>query len=338
MKSLDDVIRAELTSEAQAVDVSETDLLHARHRYGRRLADERRRRRRRSTLTAAAALTGLVAGGALLAQALLPTDAGAPAASPGSTVDAPLLPVTPDTLRGVWKMDGGGWLWVYGADGSGSVFNPAIPFSTRDADAPYRVIPRGIEQMGCRWDVDIRSTGDMRIRPWADRDCSWYDPTEEEPGGWVHLTRLSPATPGSTVLGWSADPSPDGERRDVGVPELRGSWVKEGSGELLMVVDEGGDLTYSLDDDGDIVTAPDVTGRLELDPPQLVLRSSSGSAVCDPGTTVLLEHPVVWTSHVEGVPSDEAMELTVTGFSGCEQLDELGGTWIRISGARGTGG
>lgn len=110
-----------------------------------------------------------------------------------------------------------------------------------------------------------------------------------------------------------------------------GSWVKEGTGDLLMVVRGPEGPTYSVDDDGGIVPTPDDTGRLELDSSGLVLTSAPGSPSCEPGAAVVLTRPSVWPTHVTGVPSQQAMELSVMERSGCESLDRLGGTWIRVS-------
>lgn len=335
MNTFEELLSADLHAETEHIEVSEQDLSHAQHRYERHRDEALRRHRARTTLTAAAAVLAVLGGGAVLAQQLVPSaslEAAAPPPTPSTeTPGLAPLPLTQENLHGVWLMQGGGWLWVYRPDGTLSIFHPQDPPSPGHEEGPYAIIPGGLDQSDCPWDAEILPHGQMRIRARGGTACE-STPGLTEESGWLVLTRLSPAPPRSVVLSWSTEPPGRDPSRVVLTEQLVGAWIRQGTGQLLMVrPGDDGVVTYALDDDGGIVPTPDDTGTVVLTPEGLTLTSSAGSSECTAGASVLLSAPLQWRSALDDVASEEAMKLETLTDPVCGAHDQLQGTWIRTS-------
>lgn len=332
MNTLEDRLRVDLEAAAHEVVVSDEDLRHAEHRYLRRRRELVRIRQSWTVLGVAATTALVVGGGTVLLQELAPV--GDPVVPVVAQPDAAPLPLTKSNLAGVWipSTDSDGWLWIFQADGQAVFINPGDQTVGKGELVPYTLTPTGytLPPSFCDFDASLDTDGLMdstvvRIPEPELRQEGCGFPL----GDRGTLTRISPAS----RVGTSLSPSTEGPTQALPVrwtSDLRGAWLKQGTGQLLMVTDdpEGRGLVYRLDDDGRLYDLPDDQGTVELNDGTLTLTSSADSTGCLDGSTTTLTGLHQWFAG--GLPMSEAMEGTAVP-GGCAEHDDLGGIWIRVS-------
>ncbi|SOC54253.1 hypothetical protein [Ornithinimicrobium cerasi] len=110
-----------------------------------------------------------------------------------------------------------------------------------------------------------------------------------------------------------------------------GAWIRQGTGTLLMVTQQGvaDEYVYRLDSDGELFLAPDDTGTVVVDDQgDLVLESTPDSTGCLAGSQVAVTDVRAWFDRT--LPLGEALTGNAT-TGGCSLHEVLSGVWIRVS-------
>ena len=267
--SLDQRLVDSLTSYADGVDMTSTDLDRMQHDLHRRLGQPHRPRRR--LVLAAAAVLVLIAaivGGAWLLR------------KPGTAVPASPQGATPPSS--VWQIKDatGVSAAVVRSDGTETIFNsakelvrPLLP----PIDVRYRVDGQNVVVEGKdRAGQPCRSTFTRQ----QDMDGRALEGPATLEGPGCNVTSLPPATETQLSPASAAGQSlvSEGSTRPVvDTVQLDGMWLLERSGLLLAVAEETNNgADYLLDDDGDIDRTPDARGRLSATADGQITLSSSG--------------------------------------------------------------
>lgn len=188
-------------------------------------------------------------------------------------------------LVGVWRVVDDPptttwWLWTFTADGRVSFTKSAKGWLDPEAESrPFR-IQEGkvfITVDGCEesFTPDRSAEGRLTLVTAAVSSCA---PESEM---W-ELIRISPASVAGTQM--RAEPSgPSVAVKDV--DWLRGSWLLEGTGTILLVDRAAPDaaITYLLDDEGDVLGTPDQLGTVLFRPDGSVVfrNGAAGGPGCD---------------------------------------------------------
>jgi len=269
--------------------------------------------------------TMLVAVGALALSVPPPEDP-----APGEDADAAAgdaIPVTEETLAGIWIVDGWpGILNQIGADGL-FVFDfdgeiDSSPFGVGTYDLEGREVIISVANGACSdWAFhvdDIPQDGSVT----ATYSRAGCHVAAGEP--W-NLTRLSPISAAASVV---AEPLSvfDGPPH-VTASLLSGIWLREGTGQLASFTADG---AYSVDDGGLLGVASDDTGTFEVDGDTVVM-SSTGGASCAAGSTATWSDSVLDSvKFAEDELYEWRWRLTTSdhecvGWSAGDQ------TWLRVS-------
>jgi hypothetical protein len=249
-----------------------------------------------------------------------------PAGSPATTEP---IPVTPETLAGIWRVDGGpepGILNQIGADGS-FVFDPR---GLLDTD-PYGVGTYELEGTEVIISVTNGACEDWAFRvddiPEDGRVLATYSRSgcHVAAGEPWNLTRLSPISPSASAI---VEPvSVNDDPVELFPALVQGIWLREGTGQLASFTLDG---RYSVDDGGVLGVDPDDTGHFEIDGDTFVM-STDGTASCAAGTTVTWtaamldkvkfteDDGLVWRLRLTAPDND------CVGWTSGEQ------TWLRVS-------
>jgi hypothetical protein len=249
-----------------------------------------------------------------------------PAGSPATTEP---IPVTSETLAGIWRVEDPptpGVLNQIGADGS-FVFDmegllDTDPFGTGTYELDGTELIISVTNGACSdWAFrvdDIPEDG----RVLATYSRSGCHVGAGEP--W-NLTRLSPIAPSASAI---VEPVTVSDAPvELSTANVEGIWLREGTGQLASFTSDG---RYSVDDGGLLGVDPDDTGHYEIDGDTFVL-STDGTGSCAAATTV------TWTAAIldEVKFTDDALytrRLRLTapdnecvGWTSGEQ------TWLRVS-------
>jgi hypothetical protein len=251
------------------------------------------------------------------------------AATPTSPATTEPIPVTSETLAGIWRVEDPptpGILNQIGADGS-FVFDmngvlDTDPFGTGTYELDRAELIISVTNGACSdWAFrvdDIPEDG----RVLATYSRSGCHVRAGEP--W-NLTRLSPISPSASAIVEPVTVSDAPVELSTAIVE--GIWLREGTGQLASFTSDG---RYSVDDGGLLGVDPDDTGHYEIDGDTFVL-STDGSGSCAAGTIV------TWTAAIlDSVtfPDDELdtrrLRLTApdnecVGWTSGEQ------TWLLVS-------
>jgi hypothetical protein len=210
-----------------------------------------------------------------------------PAARPATTEP---IPVTPETLAGIWAVDGGpesGILNQIGVDGS-FVFDASGSLDT----APYGIGTYELEGSEVVVSVTNGACDDWAFRvddiPEDGQVLATYSRSgcSVAAGEPWNLTRLSPISPSASAI---VEPvTVNDDPVEVSALTVRGIWLREGTGQLASFASDG---RYSVDDGGALGVDPDDTGQYEIVGDTFVL-STDGSGSCAAGTTV------TWTAAI----------------------------------------
>ena len=324
--SLDQRIAGALTTYADGVDMTSTDLDRMQQDLHRRLRQPHRPRRTRLVLAAAAvlALVAAIAAGALWLR------------RPDTSVPADLGP-NAALAQGVYLMDNGAGRAVAAIhgdgterhfDAAGDLVDPVLPAPVAqwrmDGD---RIVSDGQNEQGqpCRDTARIHANPDGRVV---------FDPgTLTGPGcpaggssPAFTATRLSP----ESEAGRAISPSASEPVAPVTAPvQLEGIWLVEGSGILVGVVENRDpDAEYVLDDGGEVDRSPDARGTLRVTADSRVVLTSPGC-----GNTVL-ERANVRGALQPVNPRGGAYGLSMTATVTEDPCNRFGGrgvvTWIRL--------
>lgn len=313
------------------IEVTEEDLRHAEHLFLRR-RDELSKGRRTWTAAgvAAAAVAAIVAGTVIAQTPDEPSITPAEQSDVDELVPAGQLPLTPTNLTGLWMMPGrDGWLWTFNADGTFSARNPGEKDLDDRPSMHYTVdgTVLSLPEEQCEFEATVGPRGLLTLTPVGERTC------RGEVGTGLTLSKLSSASSAGTAITWSGPEPADNARPIEWIGAARGAYLREGTGQVLLLdYDSRTNTTsYRLDDDGGLFSAPDDEGTVVLDEAgNLLLTSSLDSAGCTPGSTVLLTDVAVLTTGENTVPLGRALEWDATP-NGCGLHHDLTGTWIRVS-------
>ena len=249
-----------------------------------------------------------------------------PAGSPATTEP---IPVTPESLAGIWAVDGGpepGILNQIGADGS-FVFDPN---GLLDTD-PYGIGTYELDGTEVIISVTNGACDDWAFRvddiPEDGRVLATYSRSgcNIAAGEPWNLTRLSPISPSASAI---VEPvTVDDAPVELFPAIVQGIWLREGTGQLASFTLDG---RYSVDDGGVLGVDPDDTGHFEIDGDTFVL-STDGTGSCAAGTTV--KWTAVILDKVKFTEDDglvRRLRLTApdnecVGWTSGEQ------TWLRVS-------
>lgn len=249
-----------------------------------------------------------------------------PAGSPATTE---AIPVTSETLAGIWRVEDPptpGILHQIGADGS-FVFDmegvlDTDPWGTGTYELDGTEVIISVTNGACSdWAFrvdDIPEDG----RVLATYSRSGCHVRAGEP--W-NLTRLSPIAPSASAI---VEPVTVSDAPvELSTANVEGIWLREGTGQLASFTSDG---RYSVDDGGLLGVDPDDTGHYEIDGDTFVL-STDGTGSCTAATTV------TWTAAIlDSVtfPGDDllytrlrltAPDIECVGWTSGEQ------TWLRVS-------
>ncbi|MCE0487672.1 hypothetical protein [Ornithinimicrobium sediminis] len=241
----DQRLHAALTAVAEEVRVTEEEHAHAHHRFIHRRELLARRRRRTHGLVAAAAAAALVLGGGAVCRELGDaTNAPQPA---GTEQEEPLpeeLPLSVDTLAGIWLThDSTGWLWAFHRNGTLTFANPTARGLQAYEPVAYTVTDSGIELPDdlCDWELQVNSDATMvgqvvRVPDPPDSPCAGEDAGADQ----VRWCRLSPRSDHGASFVWTGSTGEDEETQalrlhaaptdveSVGV--LSRTWLQQGTG------------------------------------------------------------------------------------------------------------
>lgn len=334
MNDLELRLREDLHRGDTQMDVSETQLGQARHRFRHRREQLERLRRLRVAAGAVAAVAAAVSVGVLGTRVLPEQETPPPAEQEhehehDDTTDGS-RPLTLENLAGLYAVpESDGWMWQFAADGHFEAQSPGGEPGHVESGAPVTVdgttiaLPAGM----CDVDAALTSEGQLTVVASRVQECPFVV------GDAVTLTRVSPVSETGAGLTWAHDA--ERERRPVTwLGSLRGVWLDQGTGRTLMIELESstGAGTYRLDDDGDLFTAPDDRGRLRLEESgELVMTSSGASAGCEPGSSVVLDVPVLRVGDTGFGGLSRAADLTTTSEPMCTLHEDLTGLWIKVS-------
>jgi hypothetical protein len=253
--------------------------------------------------------------------------AAQPAGSPATTEP---IPVTPETLAGIWRVEDPptpGILNQIGADGS-FVFDmegvlDTDPFGTGTYELNGTELIISVTNGACSdWAFrvdDIPEDG----RVLATYSRSGCHVNAGEP--W-NLTRLSPMSPSASAI---VEPITVSDAPvELSPTIVEGIWLREGTGQLASFTSDG---RYSVDDGGLLGVDPDDTGHYEIDGDTFVL-STDGTGSCAAATTA------TWTAAIldavkfteDDALNTRRLRLTApdnecVGWTSGEQ------TWLRVS-------
>jgi hypothetical protein len=341
----DQRLHAALTAVAEELRVTEEEHAHAHHRFIHRRELLARRRRRTHGLVAAAVAAALVLGGSAVWREL--GDATSAPQPAGTEQEQPLpeeLPLSVDTLAGIWLThDSTGWLWAFHRNGTLVFANPTARGLQAYEPVAYTVTGSGIELPDdlCDWELQVNSDGTMvgqvvRVPDPPDSPCAGADQ--------VRWYRLSPRSDHGASFVWTGSHGEDEETQalrlhaaptdveSVGV--LSRTWLQQGTGRLLAVTlgDGQAPARYRLDDAGELFSSPADVGEAVVDSAgRLLLVSTEDSPGCPAGSTAVLGD-VVLRGTGGTVPPLPAPSLEVTlGAHECSLHEELGGVWVQVS-------
>ena len=252
------------------------------------------------------------------------------AATPTGPTTTEPIPVTSETLAGIWRVEDPpvpGLLNQIGADGS-FVFDmqgflDTDPYGTGTYELDGTELIISVTNGACSdWAFrvdDIPEDG----RVLATYSRSGCHVLAGEP--W-NLTRLSPIAPSASAI---VEPVAVSDAPvELSTANVEGIWLREGTGQLASFTSDG---TYSVDDGGLLGVDPDDTGHYEIDGDAFVL-STDGTGSCAAGTTV------TWTAAIlDSVTFTEDDELDTQRLRMTASDNECVGwtsgkqTWLRVS-------
>jgi hypothetical protein len=280
----------------------------------------------------AAAVAGLVLVVGIAACGDDDDDAVAEAPTSTSTVEATSepIPVTSETLAGIWRVEGGPpserILNQIGADGSflfdvdGNLDTDPWGIGTYELDGTEVII--SVTNGACSdWAFNVDDI------PEDGRVLATYSRTgcHLEAGDPWNLTRLSPMSPSGSAI---VEPVTVSDTPlELSAATVDGIWLREGTGQLVSFTSDG---RYSVDDGGLLGVDPDDTGHYEIDGDTFVL-STDGTGSCAAGTTVTWTAAILDSVTLTGdslytgrlrltAPDNECV-----GWTSGEQ------TWLRVS-------
>jgi hypothetical protein len=239
------------------------------------------------------------------------------------------IPVTSETLAGIWRVEDpptGGLLNQIGADGS-FVFDPE---GVLDTD-PWGIGTYELDGTEVIITVTNGACSDWAFRvddiPEDGQVLATYSRSgcHMEVGEPWNLTRLSPISPSASAI---VEPVAVSDAPVELSTEIEGIWLREGTGQLASFTADG---RYSVDDGGLLGVDPDDTGHYEIDGDTFVL-STDGRGSCAAGTTVTSTAAIIDSVTF---PEDDSLyirRLRLTapdnecvGWTSGEQ------TWLRVS-------
>ena len=307
------LISEALSTYADELVVSASELDRKQRELHQRL-DESRRHRRPGMALAVAAILLLMAvavAGTLWAR------------RPDTTV--PSGTHAAGSLTGVWSYVNESWstLLVVRPDGTYTEYSSMIPLVRHSAGDQGRRITNDGQQIvvdstdphrpPCRSTQPIltQAEGQLALGPSTVDGAGCLNGS-----GLAAMTRLSPVAPAVEDLTLQTE----GPVMPVTDPvQLDGLWLLRGTSLLLAVDQRGGPAAYVMDDDGDLQPAPDAEGRLSVAPDGVVVLDSAGCA-----STVLRR------SEVRGLRTPQIL-TTVVDSDPCSRFDGRQTlTWIRI--------
>lgn len=300
MSSIEERLVRDIAAVTGGVVVTDSDLREARKAVDERIDRSRRRNRRRTVVVAAAAGVVLAAGSVTAFELLGDDDSATRPAAPAPT--APTAPTVNDPyadfltgaaptrqlLSGVWRLDNGGVLVHFGADGTVQ-FDPhgtlvSHPLSTGtytiDGDAITLTITnddrsRCVDKTySARASLPAAGTLRVAISPESITACA---PMPFVRAAWEQVL----PTKNEGMKGLSNSDAP-GWRPVSGKASLYGVFLAQGGGYLLEI-DRGG-AYYVLAEAGTTVDR----GEWSLQGSDLTLTSAAGSAECSKGDKLVL--------------------------------------------------
>jgi hypothetical protein len=259
-----------LTSYAEGVVMTSTDVDRMQRDLHRRLREGRRPGGRRVLLAAAAAVlvvAAVVAGVWWVRKPAAPVPATPPPAG---------------SLTGLWKFSNAlaTSLFVITDDNTATEYPNSVALLRRIAGDPVRVTNdgrtigvEGRDAQGqlCRTEQAIVAQSDGFVAQGVQTLTGPGCPVSTQPES--TLVRLSPASAATRDLPVSTE--------EPGMPvtdavQLNGVWLLQGTGLVLAVDEKAGPAAYLMDNDGDIATAPDAQGAVSVEPNGQVVLAGSG--------------------------------------------------------------
>ena len=217
-------------------------------------------------------------------------DAADPDEVDAAASDPEPIPVTSETLAGIWRVEDpptAGILHQIGADGSfvfdmeGVLDTDPWGIGTYELDGTEVII--SVTNGACSdwaFNVDDIPEDGRVLATYSRSGCHVL---AGEP--W-NLTRLSPISPSASAI---VEPVTVSDTPvELSTEIVEGIWLREGTGQLASFTSDG---RYSVDDGGLLGVDPDDTGHYEIDGDTFVL-STDGTGSCAAGTTV------TWTAAI----------------------------------------
>ncbi len=321
MSSIEDRLARDIAAITGGVIVTESDLRDAREAVDHRYDSRRQQGRRRIVIAAAAAAVLIPVAGFAAFQTLGSDDKSAPQpAEPGPTDavdpnadfltgDAP----TAQLIDGLWRLDNGELLLLFGEDGTvrfdthGTLFSDPVMAGTYEIDGDLITVTTTDDARSeCTGpDLTMRASlpesGLMRFVR-SDSSSSACSPV---PPGRLALEQVLPTNNDLAELDFSTGPGWE-PLSDKAV--LYGVWMAEGGGHVLEIDPDG--AYYVADETGGLVDG----GQWSLRASDLTMTSSAAAGECSEGDRFVLG----------GV---EQVNSSTTGLRGTVEQNTCGGAW-----------
>ena len=320
MSGIEELLARDIAAVTGEVVVTDSDLQEAHSELIERINVSHRHRRIRVAALAAAAAVVIVAGG-ITTFALRDDDAGTRPLAPAPTATDPYADFltgsapTPELLGGVWRLDNGGVLVKFGADGTvlfdrhGTLMSHPFAAGTYaiDGDA-ISVTITNADRHRCVGKTftsraSITAPGLLRVATTSDTTADPCSPMRFVRAQWEQAL----PTNNEDIKGLSNGDAP-GWHPLSGRAELYGVFLARGGGHLLEI-DRGG-AYYVLADTGTTVDR----GQWSLRGSDLTFTSGTGSAQCSKGDKLVLH-------------SVEEVNPGTNIFRGTVAQNTCGGAW-----------
>ncbi len=320
MSSIDERLARDIAAITGGVVVTESDLRDARDAVDERIDIRRERDRRRTVIAVAAAAVLIPVAGFAAFQTMGGDDKSAPQpAKPDPTVavdpnadfltgDAP----TAHLIDGLWRLDNGDLLMLFGEDGTvrfdnhGTLFSDPVMTGTYEIDGDVITVTTTDDARSECVGPDLTGraslpeSGLMRfVRSDSSSACS------PVPLGRIALEQVLPNSYLSE-LAFSTEPGWEPLSDET---VLYGVWMAEG-GQHVLEMDPSG-AYYVMDESTDVVDQ----GQWSLQASELTLTSSAASGECSEGDRLVL-------GGVEQLPPGGT-----TGMRGTVTSNTCGGGW-----------
>ena len=294
MSSIEERLVRDIAAVTGGVVVTDSDLREARKAVDERIDRTRRRSRRRAFAVAAAAVVVLAAAGVTAFELANDDDATVRPAGPTPTVNDPYADFltgaapTVQLLSGVWRLDNGGVLVNFGANGTvqfdeqGTLFSHPVTTGTYTVDGGVITVTiAGNGQSGCAGKAfpvraSLPAAGTLRFGSTQGSlgSCSPWPLAE---GTWQQVL----PTRNKSMAGLDNSKAP-GWHPLSGKTALYGVFLAGGGGHLLEIDRDGS--YYVAAEPG----TPVDRGQWSLHGSTLTLTSSAGSTDCSRGDKLVL--------------------------------------------------